>query len=207
MAASNREDDDAEFNAMRAVHAALKDLDRGAQTRVLDYVCQRLSLNRQEIETHTTSASEPTQAAAASPSFQEPPAQDDELEGISPVARKWMKRSGLTSAQLSSLFSLGVDEIDLVASSVPGKSRAERVRSVLLLQGIAAYLGSGAARVSDEKLREACSHYDAYDGTNFTKHLRAVAAEASGTRESGYTLTSRGIAAATELIKQMVASA
>jgi hypothetical protein len=195
---------DAEFNAMRTVYSALKGLDRAAQNRVLDYVCQRLSLKMETMaEERPARQPEPendtVEAATAHDSSDE-----EGLEGISPVARKWMRRSGLSGDQLSTLFSLGVDEIDLVAKSVPGKSRAERVRSVLLLLGIAAYLSSGAARVSDEKLREACGHYGAYDPTNFSKHIKAISAEASGSRESGYTLTSRGIAAATELIRQII---
>jgi hypothetical protein len=131
-------------------------------------------------------------------------ATDDDVDGVSPIALKWMRRSQLSGKQLSALFSLGIEEIDLVAKSVPGKSKAERVRSVALLLGIAGYLSSGVARVADDKLREACGHYDAYDGTNFSKQLKAVNAEVTGSKESGYTLSSRGLTSATELIKSMV---
>lgn len=195
--------DDAELQAMRTVYEALKGLDKDGQNRVLVYVCQRLNLARPS-ETPSTRLQPPDQPAPHEPSSDLSQQGNDDADGISPIALKWMRRNGLTSAQLSTLFSLGVDEIDLVATSIPGKSKVARVRSVMLLKGIAAYLGSGAARVSDDKLREACAHYDAYDRTNFTKHLKAIAAEATGTRESGYTLTARGIAQATELLKQML---
>lgn len=198
--------EDAEFDAMRAVFLALKGLDVAAQNRVLDYVCRRLSLSRvsaeareSEPETHARPDQGPTVDEV-----RDVGTEGGDLEGISPIARKWMRRSGLTSNQLSSLFSLGVEDIDLVTTSVPGKSHAQRVRSVMLLNGIASYLGSGVARVSDEKLREACGHYEAYDPTNFAKHVKALAPEASGSKETGYTLTSRGITAATDLIKKIV---
>ncbi len=50
-------------------------------------------------------------------------------------------RNGLTAKGLSGVFSLGVDEIDLIAKNVPGKSKTDRTHSVLLLKGVAAYLG------------------------------------------------------------------
>jgi hypothetical protein len=74
----------------------------------------------------------------------------------------------------------------------------------LLLKGIAAYLSTGVARVSHEQLKEACLHYDAFDPANFATHMKDFAAEASGTKESGYTLTARGLTAATEIIKSIV---
>jgi hypothetical protein len=203
--------DDAEFRAMRDVYAALKDLDVAAQNRVLDYVNRRLALGRDQSHrdedgesqvSRTRSASSPE----ATSNVQERERHRHDLEGISPIAQKWMKRSGVTSSQLSALFSLGFEEIDLIAKSVPGKNKAERVRSVVLLLGIAGYLGSGVARVADDKLREACGHYKAYDVSNFTKHMKGIAFEASGTRETGYTLTSRGLGAATDLIRQITAA-
>ncbi len=63
----------------------------------------------------------------------------------SPVAQKWMRRNGLQAEHLSSIFSLGGDEIDVVAKSVPGKSTKARMHNVFLLKGVAAYLAGGAA--------------------------------------------------------------
>jgi hypothetical protein len=126
--------------------------------------------------------------------------------GISPVASKWMVRNGFTAASLSSLFSLGLDEIDLVASAVPGATKKDRMRSVLLLKGIASYLSSGVARVSDEKTREACLHYDALDIPNFAKHIKGLAREVGGTKESGYSLSAAGLSGATELIKELISN-
>ena len=62
---------------------------------------------------------------------------------------------------LSHVFSLGGDEVDLIAKKVPGKSAGARMRSVFLLQGVAAYLASGAPRFTQERVKEACLHYNA----------------------------------------------
>ena len=128
---------------------------------------------------------------------------EGELEGISPVAKKWMKRNGLTVSRISSIFSLGVDEIDLVAKKVPGKSKAQRMHNVFLLKGIASYLGTGSARFTHEQIKEACLHYDAFDAPNYALNLRNISADVSGTKETGFSLTARGLSNATELLKGM----
>lgn len=198
--------EDPEFEAMRTVYAALRDLDQPAQNRVLDYVSRRLSLRRANTESVSTIPLVAIADTETNTPGDDPDANHHEtgLEGVSPVAQRWMRRNGLTSTALSHLFSLGVDEIDLVAKSVPGKTAKDRMRSVLLLKGAASYLGSGVARVSFEELKEACVHYDAYDSSNFSKYMGSLASEASGTKESGYTVTTRGLAAATEMIKGLV---
>jgi hypothetical protein len=202
--------EDPELDAMRAVYAALKPLDEGARSRVLDYVMNRLNVSRREVETDREGSAFSPRALAAEEAREEGKVdsasrdtREGDLEGISVVAQKWMRRNGLTADQLSHLFSLGVDEIDLVAKSVPGKNKKERMRNVLLLTGVAAYLGGGVARVADDDLREACNHYNAYDQANFAAHMKDFAAEASGSKAAGYTLTSRGLTAATQLVKEM----
>jgi hypothetical protein len=198
-----------EIAAIGAVYDALKSLDPAAQGRVLEYVAKMFGI------VHAPSDREPSRTTPEdeqpqSPSLPLPSAgsePDEESEGISPVALKWIRRSGLTSTGLSLLFSLGVDEIDLVAKKVPGTTKKDRMHSVLLLKGIAAYLGTGVARVTYEQLKEACVHYDAYDSINFATHLKSFASEASGTKAAGYTLTARGITNATEMIKSLVSAA
>lgn len=207
---------DLELEAMAKLYAALKPLDAEAQTRVLDYVIKRLSLkvdlpsqletsqNRkaapemladEPIERH--SAEEPKRAALGTREGV------DGLEGISLVAQKWMKRNGFTESQLSRFFTLGVDEIDLVAKSIPGKTKADKFANVLRLQGIASYLGNGVARTDWNKLKQALGHYGADPGTNFWNYMKRLASEVTGSTSSGFALTSRGLNSATELLKEM----
>ena len=65
------------------------------------------------------------------------------------------------------------------------------------------YLASGTPRFTHEKVKEACLHYNAYDVNNFAANLRELAAEVSGGKESGYTLTQRGLAGATEIVREL----
>jgi hypothetical protein len=208
-------DQDLELAAMATVYSALKSLDAEAQSRVLDYVAKRLSL-KDHVIPPTDSAqkqrgqSDKGEAATAEKASAEPDRRDsfseeaaEGLAGVSPVAKKWMQRNGFSETQLSSLFSLGVDEIDLVAPSVKGKSKREKFRNVLLLQGIASYLGSGAARVDNNKLKQAAGHYGADPERNMWNYIKSLASEVSGSSASGFTLTARGMNSATELIKEL----
>lgn len=209
---------DVELQAVATVYNALKPLDAQAQERVLDYVLRRLSLKapsggtfyRKDERTEDYSSADVLHSQPESEQAKNDAAvehqQDEGLEGISPVAQKWMRRNGLSESQLSSLFSLGVDEIDLIAKAVPGNKKKDKMRSVLLLEGVASYLGTGAARVDYEKLKQAVGHYGADPGGNFWSYMKDFNAEVSGSTSSGFTLTSRGLTAATELVKEMAAS-
>jgi len=205
------DEDDAELSAMQKVYSALKSLPADGQQRVIDYVCKRLSLSPEQFRDWGTSRHEPRQDVAEA--TQIPPARDsdaiadldsgDDSDGISPVAQKWLRRNGLSTKSLETIFSIGGDEIDLISESVPGGSKKSRMKSVALLANAAAYLASGAARITDEKFREALRHYDAYDPGNFATYLKDLGAELTGTKENGYALTPRGLAGAATLLKEI----
>lgn len=209
MAKSDAGEMDQELEALGTVFSALKQLDTESQARVLDYVSLKLGLGGRKTvappEHSTGAGTDEARSPTAAPTAGVDADEVDGLEGISPVARKWMARNKLSAEQLSKLYSLGVDEIDLVTNSVPGKNKKDRMRSVFLLKGVAAYLSTGAARVSHEQVKEACLHYDAYDSSNFASYLRRMASEIGGTKEAGYTLTARGLTSATEIVKELTA--
>jgi len=199
---------DPEIAAISEVYAALQELDSDAQSRVLKYVADKLRLTDQiQPSARKTHTSEPDETGETKVGTEqtEPKADDDaDLEGISPAGKKWITRSGLKTNQLSSIFSIGGDEIDLIAKSVPGDSKSKRMRSVILLKGLASYLGSGAARLTDQEVRETCLHYNALDAGNFATIIKGLASEVTGSKETGYSLSARGQASATEMIKSMV---
>ena len=198
---------DPEIAAIGVVYAGLQHLDPGAQKRVLDFVVAKLNL-----QLKGTAAEPKTHAKPQlNDDFREPkmnndheePEDNDENDGISSTAKKWMTRNGLDAEKLSAIFSLGIDEIDLVAKSVPGKGKKERMHNVFLLKGVASYLGSGSPRFTFDQVKEALVHYDGFDSSNFAAFFKTLAAEVSGSKESGYTLTARGLTNATALLKEM----
>jgi hypothetical protein len=197
--------EDLELSALKTVYDALKDLDAESQQRVIDYMIRKFGLidttsGRRNVDP-TPNATVEHFSGGSCDGDEPSDDQDDDTDGISPIAVKWMRRNSLTVAQLGKLFSLGADDIDLVANTVPGKSKKARTRSVALLKGIAAYLSSGAARITGEQIKEACLHYDAYDSPNHARYLKDMSSELSGSKSGGYTLTARGITTGTDLIK------
>jgi hypothetical protein len=208
--ADNQFELDPEIAAINSVVKALKDLDATIQYNVIDYVVRRFKIRLHSKENEFTNPPSSTELDQNNKNEREftndrqNDSDSDGLDGVSPIARKWMSRSGFNSAELSKLFSLGIEEIDLVAKKVPGKNKKDRMRSVILLKSVAAYLGSGVARVSHDQCRETCLHYDAYDGSNFATYIKEMSAEVGGTKESGYTLTARGLTSATELVKEIL---
>jgi hypothetical protein len=207
--ANKKIEDTPEIDAYRTVYLALKSLDPPAQLRVLRYSAEMLGV-KLEIPSAGGRASgdqeenHSSDSTASGSTLDNQPS--DDVEGINAVALKWIRRSNLNPKSLQKLFSLGIDEIDLVAKTVPGTSKRERMRGVLLLKAIAAYLGTGAARVTYEQLKEASLHYNAYDATNFASHIKSFAPDVAGTKESGFTLTARGLTSATDLVREMLAS-
>lgn len=202
--------DDPEFQALGTVYTALKGIDPESQKRVIEYVVQKLGIPLSRDNSLAPEAPPLTEYSSTQSVTRRETSPvveymgDAEDDGISPIALKWMRRSGLTVGELGQIFSLGASEIDLVAKKIPGKSKNARTRSVVLLKGIAAYLSSGAARITDEQIKEACIHYDAFDSPNHAKYLKGIASEVSGSKANGFTLTARGITNATDVIKDML---
>lgn len=202
---------DKEIEAITTLNAVLKELEAPAQLRVIEYVLKKLDLTLEILPSHKARNQKQDEILEDSHDDQSKGqdgtnknSTDDGFTGISPVAQKWIQRNGLQAEQLSSIFSLGGDEIDLITNKVSGKSKRAKMHNVFLLKGVAAYLSGGAARIAHDKVKEACMHYDAYDSPNFAKHLKEFAAEISGSKESGYTLTARGLANAATLVKEML---
>jgi hypothetical protein len=200
MEIENQPQQDPEINAIGVIYLALKDLEEDARARVLSFVSNKLNQKRPKPDQPDRQIRE----AEAAPYAEPPAVADDEMDGISPAGRKWIARNGISPSSLGQLFSLGIDEIDLVSKQVPGEKKAQRLRNVFLLKGIAAYLGTGTARFTHEQVKEACSHYDAWDGSNFAVTLKSMNSDVSGTKEVGYTLTAKGLSEGTTLVKKML---
>ncbi len=195
--------EDPEIVAISEVYQALKELDADARIRVLNYVSGKFNISS-PVKSNTDR--EDNSPPPTEPTFHTTPAADDEFEGISPAGKKWITRSGIKPAKLMLVFSLGIDEIDLVSKSVPGNTKSQRMRNVFLLKGVAAYLGTGSARFTHEQIKETCLHYDAWDTANFANIFKTMSADVSGGKDTGYTLTAKGISEATTLVKNMSGS-
>lgn len=208
MTQSTEHDDvDQELAAIAIIIKALSGLDHQQKINVFEYIGRRFQFQKINSQIETPNLQLNSQTGEL-PNAEKVSVGNDNNEGsedgISPIAQKWLSRNGLNSKGMSSLFSLGFDEIDLVAKEIPAINLKDKMRMVMLLKGIAGYLGSGTSRISDNDLRETCRHYSAYDSKNFATYIKDFSSEISGTKETGYSLTPRGMTAATEIIKQIL---
>lgn len=204
---------DPEFSAISEVYATLKLLEPDAQMRVVKYVLDKLKITLTAAPSRASERVNPPEGhhgnieESDSGVHARREQEEDDSDGISPSGLKWMRRNGLAVDDLSPIFSIGGEEIDLVLRKVPGESKSKRMRSVFLLKGLAAYLASGAPRFSHADVKETCLHYDAFDATNFAQNFKGLASEVSGSKETGYTLTARGLTSAADIVKQLAKKA
>jgi len=200
---------DPEIDAISIVYSALKGLETNAQFRVLKFVSDKLgiqapvSASDTQDRAHADIQTANVHEAEAETNPGQKDSDDAGIEGISGIAKKWITRNGFRTTELSNVFSLGIDDIDVISKTIPGSNKKEKMHNVFLLKGISAYLGGGVARFSHQQIKETCLHYDAYDANNFASYLKALAGDISGSKESGYILTARGMTNAGELLKQM----
>jgi hypothetical protein len=194
----------AEIAAISVVYAALKDLDGKAQVRVLSYVSGMLNVAFESMSGSPDSENQDGQQQPVRAAAVNTPEPTSDAEGINSVALRLMKRSGIEPKDLDGIFSLGIDEIDLVAPKIPGHSKREKFHNVLLLKGIASYLGTGTAKVTHEQLKETSLHYGAFDATNAAGYLKAFSADFTGSKTTGYTLSPRGLTLGINMVKAML---
>jgi hypothetical protein len=134
--------DDPEITAIGAVYAALKELPPDAQSRVLEFVRAKLGISSTSDAAHEAQSSSRTDwtrrpESGGAPERGEADVTDDaggEFEGVSPVAKKWMARNGLQPNQLSIIFSIGGDEIDVIAKAVPSTTTKDKMHNVFYLR-------------------------------------------------------------------------
>jgi hypothetical protein len=185
-----------EVEALTVIDDALTKLeDPEARDRVLRWAVAKFGGSGAQAAPATVANTRGTQPMALEPS------------GISGPAALWLRRNGIETDQaLAMIFSLDQQELDVIASEVPGANLKGRMRSVLLLRGVCSFLRNGEFKFSDDVLRDTCKHYNAYDKNNFAKYLSGMNDEIVGNRESGYALTPKGQKAAADLVKSMTAS-
>jgi hypothetical protein len=118
-------------------------------------------------------------------------------------AETWMRQSGLTENEINQVFHVDGDHVEVVASRITGKTNKERTLNAYLLAGIGQLLGSGEASFDDKAARGLCSELGCYDHTNHATYLKNKGNAIAGSKDSGWKLTSPGLAQAANLVRKM----
>ncbi len=199
----NSNEPDPEILAITAVYSALRNLKPEAQSRVLKFVVDKIGADKSML---SAVADQSPRTVELEPGPVPVSTHSEISTSISPIAQKWIKRNNLLIDDLSKIFSVGGEEIDLIAKAIPGTSIRSRMFNVFLLKCIAAYLSSGNSRAPHQQLKETCLHYNAYDESNFAAYIKHFSSEFSGSKDVGYQLTQRGLSSAADLIRSMVST-
>jgi hypothetical protein len=122
--------------------------------------------------------------------------------------RTFMRANGLTDETVSKVYHPLGQGAQLVVSDLPGSGKAGKEINLALLTGIAQALNDGIFKVSLEDLRNLCVHYDCYDASNFTAHLRNNKLVFKTYKKGeDLELSGAGMKRAAELVKSIAASA
>ena len=126
---------------------------------------------------------------------------EDDVENVplSVRARTWRKQNGLSMEQLEQVFHITDGKVEVL--EVPGGSNREKTINAYVLAGLARYLVAGELKFDDKSAREVCSTSGCYDNTNHSTYLKAKGNLFTGTKESGWALTTPGLKHAADLVK------
>jgi hypothetical protein len=127
--------------------------------------------------------------------------------GVVPDAVKpFLTANAITTDILEKVFHPTGPGAQLLASSIPGNGKANKLVSLSLLLCVKQALESGSFICTLKELRELAVHYDCYDSTNFSKTLK-VNKNYYNPREKGadLELSGPGRKKAGEIIKSIAA--
>jgi len=125
------------------------------------------------------------------------------VDGIHGKASGWMRKTGVTQAQLEHVFSIEPDAIDVIAAKLPGKSKRQQTVQAYLVCGLKSFLRIGDATFADKDAREICTKVGCYDSANHSNYLKAFGNLIGGTKDAGWRLSNPGLAEAAKVVNEL----
>jgi hypothetical protein len=123
--------------------------------------------------------------------------------GLSPKGGAWMKQNGLTLDQVERVFDISNQGVDLMAAEAPGRNRKEQTRNTYVLVGLSRMLASGDANFADKDARKACEDLGCYDPANHAAYMNDRGNLLTGSKSTGWKLTSPGLKFGADLVKEL----
>jgi len=117
-------------------------------------------------------------APKPTPSLQTPPAAAGSAGSATPGGvpdsiKPFLTANAITTDILEKVFHPTGPGAQLLASSIPGSGKANKLVSLSLLLSVKQALESGSFSCTLKELRELAVHYDCYDSPNFSATLKA----------------------------------
>ena len=92
---------------------------------------------------------------------------------IPDAVKPFLTANAITTETLEKVFHPIGPGVQLLASSIPGNGKANKLVGLSLLLCVKEALESGSFKCTLKELRELAVHYDCYDSPNFSKTLKA----------------------------------
>lgn len=130
----------------------------------------------------------------------------DEQGQSSQLSRKastWLKQNGLELSNLEDIFHFEGEEVEVIASDVPGSGSRPKTQHCYLLVAIKNLLQMGEPTIDDKEARKLCEDLGCYDSPNHAKTVKDMRNQIAGDKAKGFTLTTPGLRAGAELLKQL----
>jgi hypothetical protein len=126
--------------------------------------------------------------------------------GLPVRVRSWLKQNGILTDQFQQVFHVVNDEVEVIASAIPGASTKERTINAYVLAGLAKFLISGEMKFDDKFARDVCSKSGCFDATNHSTYLKARSNLFTGSKDAGWALTAPGLKHSADLVKALTKS-
>lgn len=121
-------------------------------------------------------------------------------------AASWMRSNAVSKEQLNQVFHIQEGKVEVIAAQSPGASKKVQTVNAYILAGLRAFLETGEAKFSDNDARDTCKSLGCYDQANHAAYLKGKGNSLSGSKNSGWMLTSPGQAAGAILVKAIAGS-
>lgn len=125
------------------------------------------------------------------------------IEGLSPKAWQWMQKYSVSEEQLSQVFAISPDEVDVIASTLPSDSKRQQTVEAYLLCGLRSLVRTGEGRFDDREARMLCERLGFYDQANHSNYMKAIGNLLSGSKDAGWKLTIPGAEKAAQVVKKL----
>lgn len=152
---------------------------------------------------HTVLEASPVPPGAALPTGGASVASSRHVSG--PKAQAWIRKHGLTDAQLEQVFHFDNDQVEMIAIP-PGETNREKTINAYILIGAQHLLLQDEAKFTEGNAVAACKNLGCHDSANHAQTRSKFGNKISGSKDGGYVLTVPGLDQAAALIKELTAS-
>lgn len=118
-------------------------------------------------------------------------------------ATHWTRSNNLTKEELQSVFEFSDGSVELLAVKVPGKTKKEQSINSYLLVGAKSLLAGDDPKFVDKEAVAYCKQAGCHDGANHASTRASLGSKVSGNKSTGFRLSTPGLQAAAQLIKQI----